>query len=324
MNEGRLEFINGGWCMNDEATAYYQDVIDQLSLGLNFILKEFGECVRARVGWQVDPFGHTKEQGSIFAQFGYDALFIGRDDIVDEFYRAFDKKSREMIWKASPSLGKSSTIFNGLLPIGYATYPFLCFDADCSDGPVVDNPESDENNVDVKVSEFLIYTAFEAFQFRTKNLIMTFGGDFQFSNAHMNYKNLDKLISSVNKISNITKVNAFYSTPSCYLYSLYKANITWPVEEGDFVPYASRSHTFWTGFYTSRSALKNYVRRANNFLQASRQLSFFANTNDTDTISAFNYLNDAMGILQHHDAISGTTSITIYLLILFNYVIKRY
>ena len=135
---------------------------------------------------------------------------------------------------------------------------------------------------------------------------MTFGGDFQFSNARMNYKNLDKLIESVNKISNITKVNAFYSTPSCYLYSLYKSNITWPVEEGDFVPYASRSHTFWTGFYTSRSALKSYVRRANNFLQAVRQLSFFANTNDGDSVSAFDYLNDAMGIVQHHDAISGT------------------
>lgn len=34
VNQGRLEFINGGWCMNDEATAYYVDIIDQMSLGL--------------------------------------------------------------------------------------------------------------------------------------------------------------------------------------------------------------------------------------------------------------------------------------------------
>lgn len=34
--QGRLEFVNGGWCMNDEATTHYVDIIDQMSLGLRF------------------------------------------------------------------------------------------------------------------------------------------------------------------------------------------------------------------------------------------------------------------------------------------------
>ena len=74
----------------------------------------------------------------------------------------------------------------------------------------------------------------------------------------------------------------------------------------DFLPYASRSHTYWTGFYTSRSALKRYVRKTSNFLQGIRQLVSFTDLNDTKTMSALNRLERAMGVVQHHDAVSGT------------------
>ena len=34
VNEGRLEFIGGGWSMNDEACVHYNAVVDQMSLGM--------------------------------------------------------------------------------------------------------------------------------------------------------------------------------------------------------------------------------------------------------------------------------------------------
>ena len=34
VQEGRLEFINGGWCMNDEAATHYNDIVDQMTWGL--------------------------------------------------------------------------------------------------------------------------------------------------------------------------------------------------------------------------------------------------------------------------------------------------
>ena len=64
----------------------------------------------------------------------------------------------------------------------------------------------------------------------------------------------------------------FYSTPSMYLDALHKAGETWPLKTDDFFPYADHPHAFWTGYYTSRPALKRYVRLSNNHLQVCKQL----------------------------------------------------
>ena len=57
VSSGRIEFVNGGWVMHDEATTNYNQILDQIRLGVEFLLREFK--VRPRVAWQLDPFGHS-------------------------------------------------------------------------------------------------------------------------------------------------------------------------------------------------------------------------------------------------------------------------
>ena len=57
--------------MNDEASTHYNSIIDQHSLGAEFLHDQFGECGRPKIGWQIDPFGHSREQASLFAQVSF-------------------------------------------------------------------------------------------------------------------------------------------------------------------------------------------------------------------------------------------------------------
>uniref|UniRef100_A0A182YSC0 Glycoside hydrolase family 38 N-terminal domain-containing protein n=1 Tax=Anopheles stephensi TaxID=30069 RepID=A0A182YSC0_ANOST len=151
VNEGRLEFIGGAWSMNDEASVHYQSVIDQFTWGLRFLNDTFGECGRPKAGWQIDPFGHSREQGSLFVQMGYDGLFQGRLDFQDKSNR-IAQQTMEMMWKTSDSLENSELFTSGLYYI-YAPPPGFCFDVLCNDDPFIDGPYSKDNNVKEKVSD---------------------------------------------------------------------------------------------------------------------------------------------------------------------------
>uniref|UniRef100_A0A8C6KDZ4 Alpha-mannosidase n=1 Tax=Nothobranchius furzeri TaxID=105023 RepID=A0A8C6KDZ4_NOTFU len=310
VDEGRLEFVNGGWCMSDEATTHYSAVIDQMTLGLRFLNETFGVCGRPRVAWHIDPFGHAREHASMFAQMGFDGFFFGRVDYQDRARRMKDKE-QELLWRASSSLTPPmADLFTGILPNGYNPPDGFCWDQLCDDAPIRDDPDLEDYNVDDVVTRFLKAANTQALAYKTNHIIMTMGSDFQYENANLWYKNLDKLILYVNaNQSSGSKVNLLYSTPSCYLQELHRANLTWPLKEDDFFPYADAAHDFWTGYFTSRPALKRYERISNSNLQTCNQLEVLGGpasrkgpfgAGDSQTLSK------AMAVAQHHDAVSGT------------------
>ena len=144
--------------------------------------------------------------------------------------------------------------------------------------------------------------------YRTNHLIFTMGEDFNYENAATWYDNLDRLIKLMKKFSP-KKINIFYSTPSCYLFALNQANITWPVKDDDFFPYSSASHSYWAGFYTSRPAIKYCEIFSNSIFQSIKQLHAIVSHNQPQDYYVVDNFYRAMGVLQHHlKSVKGHTS----------------
>jgi alpha-mannosidase len=82
------------------------------------------------------------------------------------------------------------------------------------------------------------------------------------------------------------------------------------VKTDDFFPYSDCEHCFWTGYFTSRAGFKRLERVASSFLLGARQIeSMLDYTGKLDPVQcqeSFHELEDASGVSQHHDGVSGT------------------
>ena len=176
----QLTFVNGGWCMHDEATTHYIGMIDQTTLGHTFLKKELG--VIPRVGWQLDPFGHSATQASMMtSKMGFDALFFGRIDYQDLRLRQLEQEC-EGLWNASTSLD-DTTIFWGLTGSNSGMYGApsgFCFDYYCKDPKLT---EMNSTTLRQTIHQFLRLIRIQSDQTKSSHIMLTMGEDFQVSNV---------------------------------------------------------------------------------------------------------------------------------------------
>lgn len=334
--------------MHDEAATHYMGMIDQTSLGHQFLSKEFG--VVPKVGWQIDPFGHSATQGGLLtSSVGFDALYFGRIHYVDLLNRQTAAEC-EGLWSSAPD---SSSVFWGLTGSyggNYGAPEGFCFDVLCGDDPLVGLERT------ALVDRIKLFTknalGKQANQTKGRNIMLTMGMDFQYSNARKNFENLDLLIDATRDAIGSGEINTsdflgedrfddvkiFYSTPEKYTQCKYAdfvnakqskegdAEITkynpaeWSTspKTNDFFPYADCEHCYWTGYFTSRQGLKRMERVGSSFLHAARQIESISKLNipkeegtplitDAWNASPLYELDDAMGVVQHHDGVSGTS-----------------
>jgi alpha-mannosidase len=335
----QLGFVNGGWCMHDEATTHFMGMIDQTTLGHTFLKKELS--VVPSVGWQLDPFGHSATQASLMtSKVGFDALYFGRIDYQDLELRRLTREC-EGLWNSTGGGGGDSTIFWGLTGSyggNYGAPNGFCFDQFCHDPDL-----TKINNLSKAIVDFLHKIRRQSDETKGNHIMLTMGSDFQYEIARRNFASLDVLIGSVmdfqlwEKVDipsifgpRFDRVQIFYSSPEYYTEckfnemksatpemrvegkreSISHKDMRYSVKQDDFFPYSDCPDCFWTGYFTSRTGLKRQERVASSFLMAARQIeSLIDYTGKTDPIqctAGFRELEDALGVVQHHDGVSGT------------------
>ena len=270
VKSGRLELLNAGWSMHDEACPTYDDMMNNMMQGHEFVLREFG--VTPRVGWQIDPFGHSSANARLFAEMGFDAFFFARTDYRDKQQRKQDK-SLEFLWQPMhDTLGKDAEILAHVLNDHYSAPPGFDFDFL---GPAEDNFTLDGNDTAkfIKADELYNYIIDMKGHYRSqKNLFLTMGDDFRFQNASMYFSQSDELIKYFNTHFKDKHVQLVYSTPSMYVDALSREKIEFPHQFGDLMPYADNAESYWTGFFSSRPNDKLMIRDASHLLHSSNDL----------------------------------------------------
>ncbi|KAL3118861.1 hypothetical protein niasHT_008208 [Heterodera trifolii] len=306
---GQLELIGGGWAQPDEACTHYLDIIDQYTIGLDLLNASYGDCGHAKVAWQIDPFGHSREHANLAAMIGYEALFFARMHYIELEKRA-EQKALEMIWNVSDDT-KTNILTGGFLRGTYAAPEGLCFDALCGNEPIVDNPAFSSYNLDAKLERFYKEVHNEVSvrpnwpSDDVKHVMLTMGGDFHYTNSNMWFTQLDKLIDAANKQTLSNNITVFYSTPACYVKALNEAQPKLPTKSDDFFPYASADHSYWTGYFTSKPGIKGLIRASSAFLQLSRKFASFALLSNAS--KQLETLEQAQALCTHHDAVTGTS-----------------
>jgi lysosomal alpha-mannosidase len=305
VNNGQLELVGGGWVQPDEAASHYIDIIDQYTLGLRRLNYTFGSsCSKVKTGWQLDPFGHSREHSNLLSMMGHESVFFARENHLEHDIRKREKRL-EFKWFTSDE-NPSRNILGGAFFAHYGAPSGMCYDLRCHDKPIIIDPQFDNYDPQTLINNLKDYVENQRLPTQPhKHVLFMMGDDFQYENAEQNFRNMD---NGIKLVRNMTNYRIFYSTPACYTKAVLAAGVNWTNKTADFFPYGSDSNAYWTGYFTSKPAFKGLIRQSSNILNTFRQINTFASNNDLgEWTSPEEILERACALSQHHDAVTGTS-----------------
>ncbi|KYQ94434.1 alpha-mannosidase [Tieghemostelium lacteum] len=345
--EGRLYFIGGGWAQNDEAVTHYQAVINQMTIGHQFLLSEFG--VTPTISWQIDPFGASTLTPILFSLMGIKYSVIDRLDQRLKYNFSEDPfiagsgsyivdKSFEFNWYPSKNYGESLNVFTHILDNHYNSpqycYPnvtnpniTICTGFDF-ESDIETNPPINETNINERANVLVNIIKERQAYYRHQNILLPFGNDFEFQNSTVEFENMDKLIEYINSNTSYG-VYIQYATLNEYFDKVMSdvgddMSVFPDRYADDYFTYTkclssdyqsfNTCINYWSGFFTSYPLMKQTVRESDWLLRSVEILyslaSNYPNGFDNDLSAVFYALynhRNSSGILTHHDAITGTS-----------------
>jgi len=299
IKEGRFEFINGGYVMHDEASTYYQDIIDQMRLGLLFLKEEFDYV--PEIAWSIDPFGHSTTNAYLHAKLGFKKIVLVRIDYKEKEIRRRNK-ALEFFWfpyyntaaEQSELQNLSEANFNKMKKTKIFTH--ITFDHYCPPASLADfvlEKKLTFNEEEVKSRSLAILNDLNIWNsgFKHNKVLLMYGCDFTFTKKNKNFENLELVMDYINNhysqlIDEFAKKNQDdssldfindlkdkkivleYSLPTKYFAEIFDEVETWSdYHHYDFFPYADAPYSYWTGFFTSRPFLKGLVRETGHYMK---------------------------------------------------------
>ena len=304
---GQLEFIGGGWVMHDEADTSVYGILNQISLGLDFLEGNLG--VRPSVEWHIDPFGHSICMPELYSLLGYKAVIINR--IPDPIKQQMKiDKGLEFQWRSPFS---NRTIFTHVMDSHYTTPPIS------------------GNTIEEKANSFVNISKVRLEWYKTQHLLIPFGDDLTFTDAEKLFTEMDEILAYINAHSEELDLTAKYSTLSEYTEAVMNSGVEFETRSNDFFPYIAcyacgdpqcsgpggltvpcgshiaGSDSYWSGFYTSKPAQKLLVREQEASLKNLEVLNSYFPYLYHNIRDVLELNRNTSALLQHHDAITGTS-----------------
>ncbi|CAG9538482.1 unnamed protein product [Cercopithifilaria johnstoni] len=319
IDEGHLEITGGQWVMNDEATPYFWEVIENIIVGHRYIKETLN--ITPTTSWSVDPFGHGLMMPYLMMLADINQMVIGRiNSNIKNVLKRYHQLHFRWAQNWDPQLRWAP--FVNVLPNTYYTVSSACgtdesiccqFDVSrtsrsyCTERAQVDNSQKIALYGERMANQ---YRSLQTF-YNSEVILVAAGDDFLYSHpddleiVHHVYTALAKYI---NRNYDRFNMKVQFGTVANYFNALKESTKrSASVLDGDFFPYMddpSSSQPYWTGFYNHRAYFKCFERIIQREFRLTDLLNVIAGKYPNNDVELARR-NLALSI--HHDAITGTS-----------------